>query len=503
MFCSNCGKEITQDDVYCPGCGLEVQLVPEFLDLEDLVLDEEALEQTRDVSIDRYSSEIRQPEQESSKIRQPEREKGRQENVRPTVSGGERPKDSKRNLTRKDRVLLIKIIALSVFIVAVVTVFLVFMSFQNKNTDTQYLKKAQAAMKEKDYKTALEYYQNAREKNSKNLEVVKGLAECYYELGDYESAALYYLDVAGAEPNNKEVFKRLLEIYGKTGDMEGIKSLYRSAQTQEIKDLFASYLLAEPQFSIEEGTYNELTELTLSLTEPGEIYYTTDGTAATKDSTPFKDPIPLPEGKTVVHAIAITQSGKVSDEIIKTYEIVLETPKAPGILPESGKFTEPTKIELTIPEGAKAYYTTDGTVPTEQSKTCGSSFSMPIGNNVISVLYIDKNNKTSEVVKRNYDLAIDLSVGQDVIESTIKKALLNKGEIDNMDGYKEGSDGVFEFAVLSMEKIYNEDYYIVEKVKKFFSGESKFVGYYAYKISDGKLYTATLDDTGSYKLSAF
>lgn len=493
MFCSNCGKEITQDDVYCPGCGLEVQLVPEFLELEDLVLDEEALEQTRDVSIKRHSSGTHQPEQESV----------RRENLRPAAPGGERPKDNKRNMTRKNRILLIKIIGLSFFIVAAVTVFLVFMSSQNKNTDTQYLKKAQAAMKEKDYKTALEYYQNAREKNSKNLEVVKGIAECYYELGDFESAALYYLDVVGAEPNNIGVFKRLLEIYGKKGDQEAIKNLYRSAQTENVKELFASYLLAEPQFSIEEGTYNELTELTLSLTEPGEIYYTTDGTTATKDSTLFKDPIPLPEGKTVVHAIAITQSGKVSDEIVKTYEIVLETPKAPGISPESGKFTKATKIELTIPEGAKAYYTTDGTIPTEKSKSCGSSLSMPIGNNIISVLYIDKNNKTSEVVKRNYDLSIDMVVGRDVIESTIKKALLNKGEIDNMDGYKAGSDGVFEFAVLSMETIYNEDYYIVEKVKKFFSGESQFVGYYAYKISDGKLFTATLDDTGSYKLSAF
>ncbi len=38
MFCSNCGKEIGQDVVYCPKCGVEVQLVPEFLDLDELML---------------------------------------------------------------------------------------------------------------------------------------------------------------------------------------------------------------------------------------------------------------------------------------------------------------------------------------------------------------------------------------------------------------------------------------------------------------------------------
>lgn len=472
MFCANCGREVDAEAVYCPGCGEEIQLVPEYVDLEDILMDSEEKEKMT-------------------------KKTGAEPEVRRLS-----PK-KKQEIKRKNRILMIQIAGLGLFIVIAVTFLIVFMSTQNKNTDGYQIKKAEAAIKDKDYKEALEYYKKAREINPKNLNVVKGIAECYYELGDLESAALYYREIAEAETGNTDVFKRLLEIYAKLEDQDAIQELYKVAKTQSIRDLFASYLLKEPQFSIEEGTYNEIKELTISLAEEGVIYYTTDGTRATQESTVYKEPIPLEEGKTVIHAIAVTISGQVSDEIIKTYDIVLETPKAPGISPESGKYSAATRVELTIPEGAKAYYTTDGSVPTEESKACGKSFAMPIGNNIISVLYIDKNGKVSEVVKRNYNLTLSLSVSTDDAEMAILQAMLQKGEVDNMDGYKAGDNGVFQFHVLAVDTIYNEDYYIIERTKKLFSGETSFIGYYAYKLSDGKIYKASLDETGSYKLSAF
>ena len=472
MFCANCGKKIDQDAVYCPECGMEIQLVPEYVDLDTIMMEAEKAE------------------------RVPEKRTGASE-IRKTQL------KKKQDARRKNRVLIIQIVGLALFIAIAITFLIIFMSAQSKNTDSYQIKMAEGAMKDKDYKTALEYYKKAREINSKNLDVVKGIAECYDQLGDLESAVLYYREIAEKEPGNTEIFQRILEIYSELEDQDSIRELYAMVKTQNIRDLFASYLLAEPQFSIEEGTYNELKELTLSLAEDGEIYYTTDGSRATQESTVYEDPIPLEEGKTVIHAIAVTSSGQVSDEIIKTYEIALETPKAPGISPESGKYSEATRIELTIPEGATAYYTTDGTVPTEESKICGQSIAMPIGNNIISVMYIDKNGKTSEIVKRNYNLTLSLPVSTDEAETAMLEGLLQKGEVDNMDGYKAGDDGVFEFHVLAVDTIYSEDYYIMERTKKFFSGETSFIGYYAYKISDGKLYKATLDETGSYRLSAF
>lgn len=41
MFCANCGREIDADTVYCPGCGKEIQLVLEYVDLEDILMEAE------------------------------------------------------------------------------------------------------------------------------------------------------------------------------------------------------------------------------------------------------------------------------------------------------------------------------------------------------------------------------------------------------------------------------------------------------------------------------
>ena len=472
MFCANCGKEIDQDAVYCPECGVEIQLVPEYVDLDTIMMEAEKAERTSE-----KDSEISEVQKNQPKKQQ--------------------------DIKRKNRVLIIQIVGLALFIGVAVTFLIIFMSAQSKNTDTYQIKMAEEAMKDKDYKAALEFYKKARELNSKNLDVVKGIAECYDELGDLESAVLYYREIAEKEPGNTKVFQRILEIYSKLGDQDTIKELYSMVKTQSIRDLFASYLLAEPQFSIEEGTYNELTELTLSLAGEGEIYYTTDGSRATQESTVYKDPIPLEEGKTVIHAIAVTSSGQVSDEIIKTYEIALETPKAPEISPKSGKYNTVTRIEITVPEGATAYYTTDGTVPTEKSRVYSQSFAMPIGNNIISVMYIDKNGKTSEIVKRNYNLTLSLSVSIEDAETAMMEALLLRGEVDSIDGSKAGEDGTTEFHVFAVDTIYDEDYYIIKRTKRLSSGETKFIGYCAYKLSDGMLYKATLDETGSYKLYTF
>ena len=63
----------------------------------------------------------------------------------------------------------------------------------------------------------------------------------------------------------------------------------------------------EPVFSLDDGKYSEVQEVTLSAS--GEaIYYTTDGTNPTSSSTKYTEPILLnEEGKTQIKAIAITK----------------------------------------------------------------------------------------------------------------------------------------------------------------------------------------------------
>lgn len=493
MFCANCGKEMDDEHIYCPNCGAELQLVPEYKTEEELLEEvSEDYETKKQDALDDLFEDIAFFENKK--------------NITRTVNKSEKSKKKASGKKKLDRnkVLMAQIAGLSVLIIAAVIGIVVLFGHQSrKNSDTYQIEKAEEFKKEKKYKDALEHYKKAYEINSNNLEVVKGIALCYYELGDKESASLYYLEAAEKDPKNEKVFKTLLDIYAELDNQDGIRELYNIAQVQSIRDLFTAYLTAEPIFSLEEGTYNELTEVSLSLAEKGEIYYTLDGTVPTEESTRYKEPISLPEGKTVIHAIAKTKTGQVSSEVVKTYEIVLETPKAPGITPDSGRYTEPTRIEIAVEEGSTIYYTTDGSAPTEESRTCKGSFPMPIGNNIISVMYIDKNGKTSEIAKKNYNLTVSEEVSEGVALNAIKEAMLQKGEMENLAGYVTGTDGLFIFKALCVEEILGEKYYIIEKYKEFYTGGEKFLSYYAYNISTGKIYNAEMDETDAFKLSAF
>ena len=68
-----------------------------------------------------------------------------------------------------------------------------------------------------------------------------------------------------------------------------------------------AYISTDPVFSLDEGKYSEVQEVTLSAS--GEtIYYTTDGSDPTSASTEYTEPILLStEGKTQIKAIAYNE----------------------------------------------------------------------------------------------------------------------------------------------------------------------------------------------------
>ena len=123
--------------------------------------------------------------------------------------------------------------------------------------------------------------------------------------------------------------------------------------------------VATPEFSLASGAVNSGTEVTITCaTEGAKIYYTTDGTEPTASSTEYTAAISVTAAVTL-KAIAVKSGMNNSAVASASYTIKVATP---AFSVASGEIDIGTEVTITCAtEGAKIYYTTDGTEPTASS----------------------------------------------------------------------------------------------------------------------------------------
>jgi hypothetical protein len=122
---------------------------------------------------------------------------------------------------------------------------------------------------------------------------------------------------------------------------------------------------ATPAISPTPGTYNTIQSVTLNTSTPNAtIYYTLDGTYPTSSSPVYSGPITATTNTAII-AIASAPNYNVSVGARGNYTIVAPPP---SISPESGTFTDTTKVTMSdaVP-GAVIHYTSDGSTPTASS----------------------------------------------------------------------------------------------------------------------------------------
>ncbi len=124
---------------------------------------------------------------------------------------------------------------------------------------------------------------------------------------------------------------------------------------------------AAPTFQPAPGTYGTAQSVTLSSTTPGfSIYYTTNGTTPTVNSTHYTGAIAVSSSMTIE---AITTASGFSPSPVASGAYVIGTPAAaPTFSPPGGTYTATQMVTLssTTP-GFSIYYTTNGTTPTVNS----------------------------------------------------------------------------------------------------------------------------------------
>ncbi|MCJ8008363.1 chitobiase/beta-hexosaminidase C-terminal domain-containing protein [Lederbergia wuyishanensis] len=152
------------------------------------------------------------------------------------------------------------------------------------------------------------------------------------------------------------------------------------------------------------GEYDNFVVVELRTYSVGtDIYYTTDGTLPTKESSLYKGPLRL-ESNTTLKAVAYNPKGDIYSEV-STFDYVIhqkEDLAKPIAYPAAGTYVVPQSIELSAVEDATIYYTTDGKIPTTSSK----KYSQPIKvskDTVIKAIAV-KDQLQSEVAVNQYTI---------------------------------------------------------------------------------------------------
>lgn len=122
---------------------------------------------------------------------------------------------------------------------------------------------------------------------------------------------------------------------------------------------------ASPTVSVAAGTYESAQSVALSTTTAGStIYYTTDGSTPTENSAVYSQPIQV-SNNTTIKAMAVNGAFDNSDVSSFEYHIKAAVPTTTFV---SDAYEEPQTVYLSCATpNAVIYYTSDGTVPTNES----------------------------------------------------------------------------------------------------------------------------------------
>lgn len=372
--CKNCGADIPDDKVYCPFCGTPVQVVPDYN-----MLDDEAL-----------SSIIQEDSEEPGKWQKHEIDPVIAQ-IAPELSNV-RPAEK-----RKSRKKILLLTLLSAIIAAGLGIGLYLNSYQYD------MARGQRALTDGNLETAETAFSEAVEKKKKqDAKSLYYLGLTYQKEKKTSQAEDALKKAFSIDSENSDILTALLRLYYDENDNSSIEALKDQVSDSKLSALIDSYLIEEVRFSLDGGDYSD--DQTLKLGgEGGTIYYTLNGESPTKtNGIRYKEPIEITDGETRVRAVMINSDGKSGPVSEKTYRVTYEEPSQPQATPDGGTYTTPVMITLTGDEGCRLYYTWDGSDPTSASNEYTEPIAMPDGNNVLSVIAVNKHNMVSRILRLNY-----------------------------------------------------------------------------------------------------
>ena len=490
MKCPVCQTEISDELMYCPKCGYEVQMVPDF-----------------------------NPEIENSI-------KENMDGVVAQMDSHSEPRPYKKPIKRKKKYdfdtvedddynpSLAQTIAIcTIALVVVITVLIIAVNLLNGESATKiknyatYYQEAIAHADQGDYEEAINSLLGALRVESNHPDARMLMAEYEVAAGKLTDAENLYKDLFAYEGYSESAYEKYIQLLEGQGRENDICNALADCDVPTILKKYPQYVAEPPSYSLPEGAFDVEQELQLFTTQTGTIYYTLDGSqpdVATSET--YSMPISLDFGKYVVCSMFVNQFGKQSEVVSKTYVINTDLTFEPVVEPVGGSYTEQEMIHVEVPDGCNVFYTTDGSIPTQVSKRYTEDIPLPFGTSTFAFVAYNTYGQSSEVVKVEYHfdkIASAKYSASDAVTITMQ-GLVNKGLLSDMEGHRAGDDGLYSVVVEDVFKQGEKYYYFLAAYYTNVAGvKTDLEVRYAVNASDGTLYNAAKDANGNFVTSGF
>lgn len=379
-----------------------------------------------------------------------------------------------------------------------------------QNTVEYQLQMAEEALESNNLLTAIGYLENAY-KMDKDVTHLFTVADYYYTLGRDNDAIYTLTDIADNEKlddtDRYKAYLKIITLYEQARSYSKLATLIDKCPIDMIKKNYSKYLVKEPVFNYEGGTYEEKIHVKIaSELENGTIYYTLGKQLPTENSDVFDKAIYLEYGSYTINAFYVNEYGVASDVVTQKYLIDVDFVFEPEILLEPGDYNEAQLIEANVPPMYSLYYTTDGTDPSKSSIRYTGPIPLPYGDSYFKFIEYASDGTVSNIVEYSYNLSYETAITSENAVSYLKYKLVERGILADTEGHIFNQTG---YNIYIFTTAYNisgkgDFFFIVEYHVDDYGNKSKTGNVYAMGVINADLlYKVTTKKDGSYSLKGF
>lgn len=302
MHCQKCNTELEPGKVYCPKCGHEQQIVPDYDPLDEVLWDG-----------------------------QQRREEAKKDAGVIGKESGNKKKKKSGNTYKitgwKDPVLR-NLLLVSVGLILCITVACTaYLSVRRKNNYSYQLRQGLEYYENGQSQEAVSYLKRALELQTEDTKdderPLLYMAKIYNASGDLElskSLLVQLLEYPLGEKRKLEIYEELFWVIQEMGDSDEINEYIETCTDEIVYKRLQPYRIEKPTVNMHGGVYAHYIYPKLEAAY-GTIYYTLDGSSPEKEGIPYSGRIELKEGDNILTAIAINEKGIVSEQLFEVYTL--------------------------------------------------------------------------------------------------------------------------------------------------------------------------------------